>query len=33
MRHRAELLGGRFEAAVADGLFALRVSIPVGEAV
>jgi len=33
IRHRAELLGGRFEAAVADGLFALRVSIPVGEAV
>ena len=32
MRHRAELLGGKFEAAVADGLFALRVSIPVGEA-
>ena len=32
MRHRAELLGGRFEAAVTDGLFALRVSIPVGEA-
>ncbi len=29
MRHRAELLGGSFEAAVKDGVFALRVSIPV----
>jgi hypothetical protein len=29
MRHRAEILGGTFAAATADGCFQIRVTLPV----